>query len=559
MSLKALREAVFARAEWSPGPTEEAVTRVNSFINSAVLDLARDCPFAMFEKEQILFTQPVVEPASSSDTIELVEWDAAGLSQEFWGGSQEPVNPWVFKATLAPGSGTTWKVDRTWDGRFIEIIDTDGTVYRNQIRTVWRDLGAAGYSIDEYRFSVVHPFPHDTLGTGPFEWRILSGQHYLPNDCLRPKYVRLEEDDYSRTIEFYTREQAQRLYIQNRFADGPPIAAVRHTPMTMKAPTVAPTVAQGDGDWVGPEPAGSFKYRITYTWGKQDGETQGPGMGLFYGEAGDYTTKRVMVAPDYSENRMKLPKWESPPSLESATVEVTMPGEGAMGNDIDITIPNIEYVLGFLMAGTQRSSGSDLDFSRANTRRSGWNVAIYRKRVTTDFTDYDGTPASGTRNVIESLNKIEESDDYYLLAEMRIDPSNQGQFTDDGSILPDYSRPLRSTGTHLGFELYPAPDERYPIRLVYASAPSTLVDDTDVPPVLLNAREALIERSLYYTLRMMGDPRAMESASRYEDEVETIRKEMGTVVPEAQIVRKRAARSGRSRHRYRSRWGQSEV
>lgn len=559
MNLKSLREEVFDRAEWSPTPTQEAVDRVNGFINAAVLDLARDCPFAMNEKDVMLFTQPVVEPLDATDTVEVVEWDALGDSQEIWGGAQTPVNPWVFKATLAPGSGTAWQVNRQWDGRLIEIIATDGTIYRNQIRTVWRDTGAAS-EIDEYRFSVVHPFHHEPAGTGPFSWRILAGQHYLPNDCIRPKYLRLLDPTYTRTIEFFTREQAQRMNLNNRFAESSPVIAVRHPPMVMKGPTVAPDVADGGGDWLGPEPPGQFKYRITYTWGKQDGETQGPGMGLFQGEVGNYqTSNRTMPAEAYSENRMKLPKWESPASLESDAVTATPAAEDGQANDIKLTLPNIEYALGFLISGTNRSAGpTDLDFRRANVGRSGWHVAIYRKRITADFTKYNTAPTSGSKNLAQ-IQKLEESADYYLIAEMRIDENNNGEWTDDGTHLPDYNRPLRSTGTHLGFELYPAPEARYPMKLTYFPTPRTLVDDTDVPAALMNAREALIERALYYTLRMTGDPRANESRSRYEEEVRAISDEMGSAVPEAQVMRKRAARAGRGRHNYRARWGRTEV
>jgi hypothetical protein len=214
------------------------------------------------------------------------------------------------------------------------------------------------------------------------------------------------------------------------------------------------------------------------------------------------------------------------------------------------------------MQGSQRDpSTGDAAFHRAHTRRSGWHVAIYRRRLTEDFTDYSTAPVGGSdhKNVVTGLQKLEISDEFYFLAEMRIDPNNEGVFTDDGTILPDYNRPLRSTGTHLGMELYPAPDARYPVRVSYSATPTELKDDTDVPPVMGNAYEALVEGSLSLLQRMLGDPAWREARARYMEEVDKIAKEMGSPVPEAQVMRKRAARRGRTRRSIRTRLGRTEV
>ena len=134
MNLTEIRAAMFAQADWSPEQSEEAVGRINGFINRAYNQLALEAPFLFFEDKLRVAVEPDEKSASDSDTLQLLG------NNEL---ASPAVDPWSFVTTYtktvaeADTDGaytTTWKTDRSWDGRVIEIQTRLRQITRGGIR-----------------------------------------------------------------------------------------------------------------------------------------------------------------------------------------------------------------------------------------------------------------------------------------------------------------------------------------------------------------------------------------------------------------------------------------
>ena len=564
MNLKELRTAIFAQTDWAPSQSTEAVSRLNGFINRAYNDVCLEAPFLFFESEVKFATQKDAASMQASDTISVSVLDdtEAMVTNDF--------NPWVFEQDIAADTAgyVAWKTDRSWDGRMIEIEVTANnktTAYRNRIRAVWK-FSSDGRA-DHYRFSVVTPWPYEELGTGPFKYRVYSDHYYLPDDLVQMRSMRLFKDNRNWPLDVIGQEEAEAY----SFADSPrvtahglPRTAFRREHFQLQGPAVAPDVELGSVDadpreaWLGPEPAGQFEYVITYCWGKRDIMFRNPTMGYHLGYADQwkntqepfYTDSWDVGAKEASQNRFREPLWESSPSPVSAQVTATNPTENNVPSPaVKLTLPNIEYMQGFMTRGAQRRAGALQTFTRSNYRESGWWVRIYRRRITATFTNYAllttvNDAGNGGGAAISGLEKLDLPTAFFLLAEVKIDELNKGIFYDNGRIIPDYHRRLREIHGYQAVQLYPCPNERYEVDVRCVRRPPKLVDDQDAPLVHAEAVDLIIHRTLMFLYENMGNPEMAQLAkSRYQENLYTLSKRYGDLRPPAVPVLRRFGRA----------------
>lgn len=546
MNRKEIREAIFAEADWAPDESSEAVDRVNGFINRAYLQIALEAPFLVFEGTHTLFTQPDALPSDDSDTIEMVDEDpdAAGTVG----------NPWVFRTSLAAANPncTEWATDRSWDGRHIEIIDADGVRHENVIQSVWKQTHQL---LDHYHFSLQKPWPFEEFGTGPFEWRVFTPDYYLPSTVIEVRNARARYTDQAWSgIEMIDQAEAERRGFTEDGGDegSSPQYMFRRDHFQLPGLNIAPESVTNTlweeselFQWIGPEPVGEFEYCVTLAWGKRDAVQQSPGISLWSGENGAYTedsAESTSVASKWAANRMREPLFESAPSPVVA-VTVPAPTEANGGAPaVLLRVPNIEYMLGMMLTGDNNGAA----FRRISASHSGWHVRFYRRRKSQDFTHYSDFGDTVLGAAIAGLGMIDIRDDFFLLAEMRVDEFNLGVFVDNGQIIPDLRHPLRDIHGYAGIRLWPPPDGRYEIELRTITRPDKLSSDQDVPRLQPDAMPLLINKVLVTLYKHLKDFTASASAAaEYEQQLKTLKNRYGNMRPASQPRYKRLARSSR--------------
>jgi hypothetical protein len=150
----------------------------------------------------------------------------------------------------------------------------------------------------------------------------------------------------------------------------------------------------------------------------------------------------------------------------------------------------------------------------------------------------------GVGQTIDSLSKLDISDKFYLLAEVRIDDINDGVFLDDGRYIPDYLRPLREIHGYQAIQLYPKPDARYEVDVRCVRRPEKLVDDTDAPRIHAEAVDVLIHRALMLLYEHQGQAQLAELArARYNDNLAVLKKRYASQKPSHIPTARRMARA----------------
>tara|TARA_R110000824_G_scaffold23246_8_gene83665 strand:- start:186 stop:1901 length:1716 start_codon:yes stop_codon:yes gene_type:complete len=564
MNLVEIREAMFAQADWSPEQSPEATKRVNGFINRAYNQAAQEAPYLFFEDKLRVTVEPDLASASASDTLKAEGNDDL---------STTGADAWTFSTgytkTVADADTdglytTTWKTDRSWDGRTIEFETAGGGRSRNQIRTIWFDS-----SDDKWKLTVVHPFDLETHGDLKFKWRIYTEEYPLPDDLITMRSMRLFNNDQQYPLEVMGQDEAEQRTLvgpRSQVAGGIPRVAFRRDHFQLDGPGRAPRVVLGaTTTWKGPEPPGEFEYVVTYTWGKRDADFRLAGLAKWDSFARNWenTGQTILRTPnnEVADNRIREPRYESAPSPVSDKISVTL----SQGTDppsylgIVLTVPNIEYVLGFQtqLSTTAAAAYGDTG-ARASAHQSGIHVRIYRRRVK-DIEMGASPPYEDLQYAAETLANdkafVDNKQKFYLLAEMRVDRVNKGRFVDNGQYIPDRSRPLRDTHGYQQYAVYPRPDQRYEVDVRCVRRPQKLEDDRDVPRVHAEAVNTLIDRAMAYLYESMGNLTAATAVlQRYEAALEVLNKRYGDLRPASVPVLRRMVRarfSYRSRDNYR--------
>tara|TARA_R110000824_G_scaffold85560_3_gene212538 strand:- start:896 stop:2620 length:1725 start_codon:yes stop_codon:yes gene_type:complete len=558
VNLKEIRDQMFAHVDWAPSQSTEAVARVDGFINSAYNRICLESPFLFFESTVKFATQTDVVPTLIADTISLVLDDTVAVEPN-------QSNPWVFQQNQAVTSpaqtGVQWFIDRSWDGRTIEITDADGIAHRNTIRTVWKILtNPQDVTSIAYRLSVVQPWNFKTLGSGPFKYRIYTEKYNLPDDLVEVRSLRLWQNSRNWPLSVLGQQEAEDLSIADpklNIARGLPRTVFRRNHVQIPGPGVSPKVeldpsAQAYQRWQGPEPRGTFEYVITYTWGKRDIFFGNQNMGYAFGYEQEWSNDETSLSSfnpdplkpeDASSNRFREPLWESAPSPVSVPVTPEIIDNG-VAKAVKITLPNIEYMLGFFSGGQAFGGGV---WKRKNMHQSGVHVRIYRRRSTEDFTAYDDLSTVSPAGVdVTNLNKLDIKNAFYLLSEFRIDENNGGIFYDNGRIIPDYSRRLRDVHGYQTVQLYPQPNERYELDVRCIRRPPKLEHSQDVPLVHAEAVDLIVQRALVYLYESMGNPEGSQIAQlRYDRQLFTLAKRYGDLREASRPILRRFSRASR--------------
>ena len=549
---------MFAQADYSPNSSPEAITRVNGFINRAYNTLALEAPFLFFESKVQLVTEPDVKNKSGDPDNGIFDKVQPVGNQTLPAGASSDAWTWRTSYTVTqqqanPDKFTAWDFTRGWDGRMIDIIDTDGSIDRHQIRSVWHDIAS-----DYVYFTVVRP----SKNVKAFEYRIFTEAYPLPDNIVQVRSVRLRDEASSFPLDIYGQQEAEELLLDgpdSQVASGQPRCLFRRQHVSLRGPSVAPvaTVEAGGSDgwsvpWQGPEPPGTFEYKVTYTWGKRDLSLQAPGLGQWDGTANTFSNTSTETFPstptsstagaNASRNRYRDPRFESPPSPASQQASTPYSaGQSSAGSSaygaIRVSLPNITYALGYMMKITRGGT----TYTRHSVNQSGIYVRIYRRRVATKWEEY-----SGSANEATGLDKSQLDTDsaFYLLAEMRVDTLNDGVFFDNGTFLPDYNRRLHTINGYQTAQFYPKPDRAYHTDIRCVTRPQPLVDDADNPVLHAEAMNVLLEKAMSLFYENLGQPQQSAlSTQKYREALLTLSKRYGDLRPPAVPVLRRMTRA----------------
>ncbi|HIA01717.1 MAG TPA: hypothetical protein EYN66_07370 [Myxococcales bacterium] len=524
-----MRTAIFAQADWGPKTSTEAKGRANEFINRAYNLLSLEAPFLFFEDELHFATQKDEVPSLATDVVNV-----------------ENSDPWVLSAALAPGtaSALVWPTDLSWDGRWVELKDSNGTYHRHQIRTVWTDPGGAG----EYRMTLHTPYngvANAAIPTTGMAYRVYTPHYSLPADVISVNSMRLYQDNEGWPLDIMGQMEAE----EKRIADanrnvsaGRPRLAYRREHWSMPAPTEDPEELVIDPEyigasstafnWKGPEPAGTFQYLFTYCWGRRDDQHWRVNPGLdkstvastleWCNPTGGSLPLYGTDASLYNEltglgDRARYsPLWESAPSAPSEVVTSSTSGQG-----VYLKFPDLEKMQGFgYTAQTQRY------------RKSGWRIRIYRKRLSST-----AEPGFGGFGALD----VEDAGVYYLMMEV---PGWCSEIIDNGAITPDHGTRLKTVHGYQNVALYPRPNDRYEVDVRCIRRPEPLVHDQDAPKIHAEAVELILQRALTFLYEAQGNKGMSGIAfARYERDLQTLSKRYGDLRSAARATYRRASRA----------------
>lgn len=495
-----IRTRVLEQVDWNPSQSSEFKARVDRLINRAYQILSLEAPFLFFENEARIITQPDV----ASNTGEATDVLAVDSSDTY-----------VLKRSYPVGTTitNTWVTDGTWDGRMIEITQSDGTVLRRRCREFWSVPGSLTSGIDTIDYVTIDiPWPNST-DTG-MTYRIFTPHYYLPADVSEIRSARLWSDTHYQ-MDVATQHDMERYeYLDYKGStNGRPHVIFRGSHRQIDAPNTAPIAAiktdHGGEDWLGPEPTGVFDYCFTYVWGKRESELQSP--------QGHYE-----------------PLWESAPSPISAKVEMNQISQKISSTQIiTVTLPNIDHALNFY----KELVGSSL-LTPTRSTHSGIKKRIYVRRYEAYADQPVGSPIIETPEIFFLLEEVDGSEETY---------------THNGSVIPDYYRRLKEVHGYQSIRMWPNPDASYEVDLRVLRRPQPLVHDHDAPRIHEEGVDLIIQRALSFLYELQGNHEVSALASqRYGDILQTLTKRFGNLTRLRPT--KRAARIGKQSREVRVRY-----
>ena len=365
-----IRELGLSLRSWAPADTTgDFQAECNRLLQRALDVLAGDCPSALVPDEEVVVL-PKDYNGNSSNEVRV----------------SHTRDPWVLAFT--PDTATNAEdapyplLDETMNGIYwIEFKDTAGRWHQRRCRDFWAEPQDLAGTIYRYYVSLYQPF-HGTADN--MEYRLYAPAVYLRDSNVRILDGLLQTDSLE-----YIEVRSDFFQTRAGLADnrgqitGRPLALCRGEHFSIPAPTYTPGITYNDPEyWEGQEPAGTFRYKITYVWGRRDDEYRSPRN--FY-EA----------------------QFESAPS--PASTLATVPAIGSPG--VNVALPNLSFMQDFDTPGALRQN------------HTGWRKRIYRARVSINGTG--------------GMENIEADSVYYLLAEVSAEST---EWTDTGVVTPDFFR-----------------------------------------------------------------------------------------------------------------------
>ena len=462
------------------------------------MQIAEEAPFLFFEEIIPFSVDPDVVPTlTDTDTVSVVATDAWVLQQDLTGGTAD-MTVW----------NTTSQTERNWSGRTVSVEDGDGRWHDFRIREVWTETPPVNRSY----MSLETPWPTTVLPTG-MKYRVKTSEVALPDDTIEVRSMTLKRNqlDYPLSVIGQDRAEYASLNMAGRLqAQGVPRWCFRRQYQVLQAPTFDPVATSTHllPFWTGPEPRGQFQYLFTYVWGQRE---------IWYATPGPLTQAQPqpIVTPDTTSSRVEA-YWESGPSDETLATEVLtyVSQQITTYHGINITLPNIDFMLGFE------------DAARTRHHRAGIKKRIYRRRL---------TDAGNEAPTI----LVETPDNFFFLDEV---DGHVTSYTDGGAITPDYNRPFREIHGYQTLRFTPIPDKTYAVEMRCVRTPRKLVDDKDVPRIHSDAIPTLVNRTLQYVYEAMGNEGGKRSAQAdYERALYNLTKRYGDARPSSRPRKKRVA------------------
>lgn len=429
-------------------PGDSYLARVTRCINLALNRLAGDVPEALVPKDAHIVLRPQVKGTDAS-VLARVSVTSDTRVLKFTEPDGTPLVNW------AP------TVDGTWDGiMHLEFTDPSGEKHRRQSLEWWTAPGQEG---DDYYVTIDRPWPAGLATTDYMDFRIYQPEYFLDKSVMKmldPAHIYTEGRQQVWSIDAAGASR-QAMTDWAGESSGRPERTWRGRHFQLPSPQLKPEVkplAEKTTAWAGPERQGKFRVCYTYVWGRKDEEWQD------------------------SPGDIRDPQWESAPSDWSDAVDyATITASGAL----QMVAANIDAMQGFDVTGTLRAGRSGL--------RIRWYIA--RDSV------YLGGGGSS------AFDRVESSGKGYLLAEVEPSSSNSlgpATYIWDGSVSPDYFRPLRHSTGYYAYKTYPVADSRYELDLRVLSLPTKLATGTDTAPIQQDAVPTLLELTLHHLSLMDG-------------------------------------------------------
>ena len=447
VSFSELRDrALDFRATDSPG--ESFNERIKQAFNLALDRLAGDVPEALVPDEEHIVLRPDVVggDASVSAKVRVTSDDRV---MEF--------------RTTSGGVLTTWTptVDGTWDSvMHLEFTDPSGQKHRRQSLEWWV---ADVQGDDVYYVTIDRPWPASLTTSDLMDFRIYMKEFFFSEDVMEVLEPARIWDETRQQVWAIDTGGAYRqdMVDWNGEVKGRPFRMWRNRHFQLPAPRRKPelstlppeNIGVGGNPWVGPERQGKFRVCYTYVKGRKDEEWQD------------------------SPGNIRDPEFESAPSPVSDAFDMATLG-GAAGA-LQMVAANIDAMTNFDVSGTLRQG------------RSGYRIRFYIARDSV----YNG--GAGTA----AFSQVEAAGVFYLLAEVEPSSTNTSgpaTFVWNGSVTPDYFRPLKHSTGYYAYQVYPKQDNRYELDFRVLRLPKKFKTDTDTAPIQRDAVPALVELALYY-------------------------------------------------------------
>lgn len=446
VSLGELRErALDFRATDSPGDSFNE--RITQAFNLALDRLAGDVPEALVpDEEHVVLFPDVVGSDASVDARIIVTTDFRVM--QF--------------VTPTGGALSTWfpTIDGTWESTMhIEFTDPEGQKHRRQSLEWWK-VGSA------YYVSIDRPWPDGLDPTDRMDFRIYMKEFFFAEDVMEVLEPARIWDETRQQVWAIDTGGAYRQDMIDWAGEvkGRPFRMWRNRHFQIPAPRRKPeitmvepeNIGSGGPAWAGPERQGKFRICYTYVKGFKDEEWQD------------------------SPTDIRDPEFESAPSPVSDPIDMALlksPTPGALR----MVATNIDAMTGFdVSGGTILRQG-----------HSGYRIRFYVAR--------DSVFASGPG--LPEFDKVESAGVFYLLAEVEpssLNPDGAATFIWDGSVTPEYFRPLKHSTGYYAYQVYPMQDARYELDFRVLRLPRKFKSDTDTAPIQRDAIPALVELALYY-------------------------------------------------------------